>query len=347
VTRCSRAGRVERSARCTRRWSGREPPQSRRRRSHDIAGMWLAVLMTLVTSNSAAAAPPNQAGAASRQCVDQALSCEQLVSLGLTYPYPRPAGSYLFVNGVAYPFVHLDHEPVMSGTVRAGDMTVTARALLERLGLVSQAAQTRLPVIAYGSNANVDALTRKFVTSNFSGPAVIPVTRASLRNFDVAWSPELVANGAMPATIVPSAGTTVSVWITWLNAAELAEMNATEDVGTLYSYGHLGHAQLSGPGPPVDDPGLYVDCDGALRLHGRLLAVSSVPARDRHFPAADSPQALRMIERTIGWHGSVYDLVLDNVRSPGDRARRSSALKALAVNPRQPGYTPIDRCGDG
>ena len=45
-------------------------------------------------------------------------------------------------------------------------------------------------------------------------PAVILVTQALLHDYDVVWSPHLVVNGAMPATIVRSRGTVVEVWIT-------------------------------------------------------------------------------------------------------------------------------------
>ena len=235
----------------------------------------------------------------------------------------------------------------MAATVRAGDTTLVASALLDRLGLADQVGQTLVPVIAYGSNANVDALTRKFVTSDFAGPAVIPVVKATLSDFDVAWSPQFVANGAMPATIVPSRGTRVSVWVTWMDSAELAQMNATEDVGSLYSFGYLSSAHLMASGPALTRMGLYVDCFGALAINGHMTAVKGVSAHGRHLRALDSAGALRSIAESIGWHGSVYSLLLDNVRSASDRVAHTRALATHAVKPTEPGYVPIDRCVSG
>jgi hypothetical protein len=223
-------------------------------------------------------------------------------------------------------------------------MVVTARELLERLGDAGQADVPRVPVIAYGSNANVDALTRKFLNSTFRGEVVIPVIKGTLHGFDVAWSPQFVFNGAMPATIVPSSGTSVSVWITWLDSAELRWMNETEGVGTLYSFGVLGGTRLDAAGPRARRPGLYVDCFGALRVDGETLAVRAVPARHRTFVAVGSADALARVAPLIGWRGSVFDLLLDNVRFPAHSASRSRALKALAIQPAVPGYAVIHPC---
>jgi hypothetical protein len=294
--------------------------------------------------HSGASARPSAAGPSQRTCPHSQLTCEQLVALGLTYPYPRQPGSYLYVNGVAYPYVRLGGRAFGDAMVRAGGDVLTARALLHRLGLGGELEKPRTPVIAYGSNANVAALTRKFVTSSFVGPAVLPVIKGDLHDFDVTWSPDLVFNGAMPATITPSPGTVVSVWITWLDHAELAQMNATEGVGTLYSFGFLRHVRLDAPGPPSPRPSIYVGCFGALRIGDRILAIRAIPARRRRFAAANSPGAMARIAPKLGWRGSVFDLLLDNVRSPARRARRSKTIERFGTSRANPRYTPVKAC---
>lgn len=279
-----------------------------------------------------------------RNCPGERLSCEQLVALGLTYPYPRQPSSYLYVNGVAYPYVNLNPGSLADSTVRADGITLTARQLLQRVGLGQSADEARTPVMAYGSNANVDALNRKFLVPQFTGSAVIPVIRATLQNFDVAWSPEFVFNGAMPATIGGSPGTRVKVWISWLDAAELKRMNATEGVGTLYSYGFLAGARLDASGPAVRRPWIYVGCFGAVRVGGRILAVRKIQARNRRFLPLDSAQALARVSPAIGWTGSVFDLLLDNVRSRQRRASRNKLLKRVEVQLPEPGYQARIRC---
>ena len=57
--------------------------------------------------------------------------------------------------------------------------------------------------------------------------AVIPVIKGRLADYDVTWTPQLVFNGAMPSTLIPSPGTEVS-GTTWVGSAELHHMNATE-----------------------------------------------------------------------------------------------------------------------
>lgn len=309
-----------------------------------IGGCGTVTTGSLMSQAASASSHATLSGSGSRNCEGQQQSCEQLVALGLSYPYPRQPGSYLFVNGVAYPYVRLGHQPLMDAAVQAGGLVLSARSLLDRLGLGSQADQAMTPVIAYGSNANVDALTRKFVTSDFSGQAAIPVIKGTLQDFDVTWSPELVFNGAMPATIVSSPGTTVSVWITWLDRAELAQMNATEGVGTLYSYGYLTGARLDMPGPTVTRPGLYVDCFGALRVHAHVLAISGVPAVHRRFTAVDSSTALAQAAAVLGWRGPVFDLLLENVRSSALSASRSRSLETLGVQLPERGYTATSSC---
>ena len=173
---------------------------------------------------------------------------------------------------------------------------------------------------------------------------MVPVVKATMHDFDVTWAPQLVFNGAMPATVVPSKGTTVNVWITWLDGPELAEMNVTEGVGTLYSYGSLRGARLDTPVAPMAPPGLYVSCAGAVQVRGETLAVAGVPARHRRLTAVDSSGALRRVANAFGWHGSVFELVLDNVRSPEVAAARSQELSRLATKPREPGYTITSVC---
>lgn len=300
--------------------------------------IWLVAVGGCGNANSAVQSRPRRAGERSRDCPGQRLTCEQLVALGLSYPYKREPGSYLYVNGAAYAYVSIPHRAIADASVRLAGRVVAVRALLERLGLARQADIARTPVIAYGSNANVAALTRKFVTSSFAGAAVIPVIKGALHGFDVTWSPQFVFNGAMPATIVPSLRTTVSVWVTWLNRPELRWMNMTEHVGTLYSYGWLRGARFDAAGPRVRHPGLYVDCFGALRVGGRLLALRGVAARHRNLPAVDSARALALVAPVIGWRGSVFDLLLDNVRFPARSERRNRTLEALGVQQPLPGY---------
>ncbi len=162
-----------------------------------ISGLLLLTACLTVTASSDA----NPEGIHS--CAGLPYTCEELVQLGFTYPFPREAGSYLFVNGVAFPFVKVTDRLLHDSIVRLPDST-TMRVgdLLATFGLETAADRQLIPVIGYGSNASPDQLTRKFVSANFPGSAVIPVMKGRLKDYDVVWTPLFVGYGAMPATIV-------------------------------------------------------------------------------------------------------------------------------------------------
>jgi hypothetical protein len=89
-----------------------------------------------------------------------------------------------------------------------------------------------------------------------------------------------------------------------------------------------------------------VSCAGALRVRGDILAIAGVPARHRRFLAVDATGAMKKVATALGWRGSAFDVVLDNVRSPDLAAARSQALGRLSTTPRDPGYTIVDACNE-
>jgi hypothetical protein len=282
---------------------------------------------------------------AADRCANEQLSCAQLVELGLTYPYRRERRSYLFIDGAAFPYVRVTRQLLGDSLVAARGEVMTAAALIHTL----QASQPRgplTPVLAYGANANVNALTRKYLSPEEPMHDVIPVIKGRLADYDVTWTPQLVFNGAMPSTLVPSPRTDVSVWTTWLGGAELHRMNATEGVGSLYSAGRLTGARLRSPGPPVNDPMVYVDCRGPLRVGTSTLAVAGVPAEHRRFVPVTAPTALSRVAPTLDWRASPLSLIVDNVRHPAQRQARDQKLAALATPVADPRYRPSIRCRD-
>ena len=312
------------------------------RRSCGLSSL-LALAVALIAGSPCLAEPPQSS--TSPLCAGATLTCEQLVALGYAYPYAREPGAYLFVNGAVYPYVELTRSLLARGSVQVGGARVAIPKLLETLGLADRITRRRTPVIAYGSNATASALTRKYVIDGIREPAVIPVTRAQLRDYDVVWSPHLVFNGAMPATIVRSRGAEVEVWMNWLDDVELERMHESEGVGTLYSYGGLSPARLSSEVPLSEPPHLYVDCYGALTLDGVAQAIAAVPAHGRRFPALDSEEAMRRVAPYLGWTGSVFGLLLDNVRSAARRAARTQVLATLGRFVDDPSYHAECPCG--
>jgi hypothetical protein len=281
-----------------------------------------------------------------RKCAGLDYSCEELVQLGFTYPFAREPGSYLFVNGVPYPYVKITNRLLDDSIIRLPDASeMSVRALLSAFGLEAQIDRSLTPVIGYGSDPSPAQLQRKFSKSGFHGPAVIPVMKGRVRDYDIVWSPFFVSYGAMPSTITPSPGTDVEIWVTWLEKDAVRRMNQSEGVGELYAFGWLRDVQFALDGPDPEQMLVYVSCYGALTVGGSMLALDAVPATNRSARPVDSATALRAVLPTLGWHGSVFDLLYANVASASGRAERTRKLKNLGTLTRDLHFHAITACG--
>ena len=283
---------------------------------------------------------------ATRNCAGLDYSCEELVELGFTYPFSREADSYLFVNGAVYPYRKITNHLLDDSVVSLPDKTeISVRRLLATFGLESEMNKQLIPVIGYGSDPAPSQLRRKFIRSGFRGNAVIPVIKGRLRNYDIVWSPFFVSYGAMPSTIMPSPGTDVEIWVTWLDGETVRRMNASEGTGDLYAFGSLRNVQFELAGPKPKEMMVYVSCFGALNVDGTVLALAAVPATKRTALPVDSASALSAVMPKLGWTGSVLELLYANVTSPSGRAERTLKIKDLGVSANDPHFYAITTCG--
>jgi hypothetical protein len=277
-------------------------------------------------------------------CEHQDLRCPALVELGFTYPYAREPNSYLFLDGVVYPYAEVTDDLLGDSRVLLPDgSTITVHRLLRAFGLEAEAFKPQTPVIGYGSNASPAQLTRKFSVEAFPGMAVIPVMKGAIKDYDVVFAPHFVSYGAMPATIVPMTGTDAEIWINWLDDAELAQMNESEGAGGLYAFGDLS-AEWHVAGPDPDIMKVYVDCFGGLEIDGQLLALSAVSATGRTARAVTEREALEAVLPTLGWRRSLFELLLTNVASEHARDRHTGRIEELGVQFPDPNFTPEIPC---
>lgn len=275
--------------------------------------------------------------------------CASLVYQGFTYPYQRPAGSYLYIDGGVYPYVTVTSALLGNSTVRLpNNRVVTAAKLLQSLELQASGDHQLVPVIGYGSNPAPSQLARKFRGASLESGIVIPVMKGRLKDFDVVWTPVFVRYGSMPATVTPSKGTTVEVWVTWLDEKAVEVLDETERSNLaerpLYVQTTLEGAEYQFDGPDPKGMTLYVSCFGALMIDGQPLAVASIPAEGRTFPVASSSQALEAIIPHINWEGDVLDLLYENVTSPESRAARSTLLVPYGRFPAVSGAQGLEAC---
>ena len=147
------------------------------------------------------------------------------------YPYPAPAGDFLLRDGAVHPL-----EPDLP----LGD---------------------RVAVLGVGSNRAPEQLRRKF-----GDQAVVPVTTARLRDHDVVYSAHMASYGSIPATLIASPGTTVTVALNWLTTAQLRRMHETEAIGVNYDYGEAAALPIErGHGRPTTSIGCYLGRRGPWR----------------------------------------------------------------------------------
>jgi len=145
----------------------------------------------------------------------------------------------------------------------------------------------RTPLLAYGANASPAALTRKLANLP---PAPLPVLRADLPGFDVVYSAHVSPYGAVPATLHPSPGTTVAVFVAYPDQAQLRALTATEPNYELTGLRDLD-CRLEGDAD-LTELDAYLSRHGPLLLDGSPVALASIEARDRRFPAIDQREAM-------------------------------------------------------
>lgn len=150
----------------------------------------------------------------------------------------------------------------------------------------------RRALLAYGSNAAPEALVRKLAAE----PDVpLPLIRAELSDFDAVYSDHLSPYGAVPATLHPSPGTTLTVFVAWPTDQQRRLLSASEP-----NYEQRRLTAISCR-PELGEPLLEVDAfvsrHAPLQPDGSPLALSAIPARRRRFRELDQTAAKRLRAR--------------------------------------------------
>lgn len=178
---------------------------------------------------------------------------DELLERALGYPYAIPRRSFALSGGRA---LELDAVDVDRGS--------------------------RVPLLAYGSNAAPEVLARKLDSARDP----VPVVRTALRDFDVVYSAHVSRYGAVPATLSPSPGTEVPAFVAYLTPEQLRLLSATEPNYELASFSR------------DDDPEelrIYLSRHGCLLLDGGEVALSAIEARGRTRRAMSQRQVLERV----------------------------------------------------
>jgi hypothetical protein len=183
-------------------------------------------------------------------------------------------------------------------------------------------------VIAAGSNAAPERLAAKFAGQG----GVIPVTRAALGDHVVVHAAHFSSYGAVPATVHPCPGAVAEVFVTWLTAAQLAHMHATEGVGQRYDYVELAALALEIEGHGRHDrAGAYLSRHGALTHDGEPIRLDAVPSRNCAHPARSQVAVLRLVHRRLAPEDDYRQFMARILESTAYRTSASAALAATAL----------------
>ncbi len=193
------------------------------------------------------------------------------------YPYPIPNRSYHWRESRTHTF----------------DPSVTAG---------------RTPVLAVGSNQSPEQITRKF--GHVDG-AEIPVQRCTLQDFDVVYSAHIAGYGSVPAMLQAAPGTTVTLFVNWLDEAQLAAMHDTELRSGNYHYGRLDRIALTlDGGETLTSVHGYISRRGHIRHGDEGIALAKVTAQNRQRPARDTAQMLAHVHERIAPDQALDDFIL-------------------------------------
>jgi len=152
---------------------------------------------------------------------------------------------------------------------------------LENIGVPTMA--DRIPVVAYGANANPASLFRKF---NFGDEGnsellLVPVIKATRKGSEIAWSRRLGARGRQYADMVTSdkvEDTEVNIAVNFLTHDQLALMHSSEKA---YDIVEQGVVELEGG---ITIPAFYYSATSGevYGVEGVPVAVSAIKATNRH-----------------------------------------------------------------
>jgi len=277
---------------------------------------------------------------------------EELVERAKGYPFPRPAGSFVFTHGRTYPVPHPAGPWKPEMVIADGDRTITFAELCERAGAGSSrgappsgvrpgssaadyACDERTPVFGYSSNASPEALSHKFAMLPH---AVIPSIRCQVIDWDAVYSCH-VSRGYIPGAIHPSPGTVLHGTMSWLTDEELELMNASESLGINYEFRPLkGTTAKFENGEQITSPLAYLTLHGELRINDLPVAVEGTIADNRRYGVMAETQILKLARPLIAPEQDLDQMIASAIESFETRQALTTKLKDCHFT--TPGGTP-------
>jgi hypothetical protein len=222
---------------------------------------------------------------------------EDVFDRAVGYPYSIPDTSYVYHNGS---YTEVD---------APSDWTDVS-------GLT--------PVLAVGSNQSPQQLARKFPGSDW---APIPVSKVSLKDFDTVYSAHITAYGSIAATLFAVPGTTVTLFVNWLDEAHLRRMHETELGNENYEFGKLTGIELDVEfGSSMSEVSLYHGLRGIYAPNGNPIPLAEVKTINRQHDDMTQHQVLTHIRDRLSPEAELEEFVRE---AATDRAVRQSRTESI------------------
>jgi hypothetical protein len=182
----------------------------------------------------------------------------------------------------------------------------------------------RTPVLAVGSNQSPVQLARKY---GLGSHHVVPVERGRLRDFDIVYAAHISSYGAVPSMLQCAPGVEVTLFVTWLDDAQLAIMHATEGN---YHFAEIDKVSLRlEGGRERKTVYLYVARLGHYVHDGAPVSLKVMPAEGRTNRVHDTAEMLRLVQQRLAHDGDHDDFVL---RLADDHDFRRACIERLGEN---------------
>lgn len=238
----------------------------------------------------------------------------------LAYPFPRPEGHFVFLDGRTLPIRSTQGGAMSDWVVEDGG---APRALGEAQGPARAAAFDAgdyHAVVAVGSNAAPAQLRRKF--AHHLHDVAIPVIRITIPDHVIAFARRIAVYGSIPATLIEEPGAQVHAYATLLSQRDYELMNATEDKGEVYG---------AMPAPVRDAPEAVTrPFEAYTCFAGHLpLRLREFEAHGSALPAGGQWEAQALAMTALGFDGAVDEFVLGTTADAGLARSRDLALAGL------------------
>jgi hypothetical protein len=173
----------------------------------------------------------------------------------------------------------------------------------------------RIPLLTYGANSSPERLALKLAHLP-EGDHEALIVAGDLEGFDVGAVAQPPLFSSMPATLIPSPGTTVRVAVLFLTPAQFTALWWTE---LTYVVGALAGIRLVTDviAEPIDRVILFISRWGAFCVDGHPVAMAAIRAKDRRSAALTQAEILDAAARmTIGEDACARDLVKSSFENP-------------------------------